>query len=125
MLEIQQAVDRDSRLRDLAEELGALDRILDQHPRIEPSSGFIARVESAVKADATRRRWRPWVAGLAAASLLAAIGFLWNPFAAESEEDMEELYISVGLAEIGGEQPDLEKLVSAIEWIDEEFLPLN
>ena len=125
--ELKAALESDPSLAEVAEELRAVDRMLGHYPPVELSTDFTARVKQALRSEAGRgvRSWwrRPWVAGLAAASLLVAAGIIWNPFTHEVQPELSMPPYFPELVE--GTEGELEQLVTDIEWISDEFLPLD
>ena len=125
---VRAALDRDPGLLEIAAELETVDRLLEQHPQMVGTPEFFARVQRAAHAEinsSARPWWRsPWCSGLAAASLLVAAVLIWSPFTAEGTpvsltppDDFQVLE--------AGPDGELEQLVTDIEWISEEFLPLD
>jgi anti-sigma factor RsiW len=123
--EVRASLDRDPHLREIAEELEAVDRLLERHPQAAVSGDFADRVRDALHAGPGRAWWRrPWAGGLAAASVLVAAVAIWNPFASDVSVLGTTPPDDFSVLEVGPEG-QLEQLVTDIEWISEEFLPLD
>jgi len=124
---IRAAVAADPALQERVEELRALDRLLGEADEEETlSPAFSRRVLEAARRESAVRWRRPWVAGLAAALLLAVIMIVWQPFGGErgtpADAELDEYYVLVGPPE---PDEELEDLVNAIEEVDAELLPLD